>query len=290
MKPAGYILGAFAASIVISAVAAGVMSSPRDRELRRQIAVYEQQYPVLKADVDLEGEAIDNLNLRDGAIYRRLFMSEAPSADAITAADLIAESDTLSDGFYLNYSAVKSEGLMKMAAKVDSTFSEIFRLLEQNRDSIPPLTLPIRNMTYAQTGASIGEKINPFHKKNVQHQGLDLVAPHGTLVWCAGNGTVTSVENAKDGLGLVVTVRHGGGYETRYGLLGDSFVETGRKVKFGDAIGRVGVTPGFAPHLHYEVLRRGVVLDPVNYLFTSISPEDYARMLYISVSTNQSMD
>ena len=90
MKPAGYILGAFAASIVISAVAAMVMSSPQDRELKRRIAIYEQQYPALKADVDLEDEVIDNLNRRDGGIYRRLFMSEAPSADAITAADLAA--------------------------------------------------------------------------------------------------------------------------------------------------------------------------------------------------------
>ena len=290
MKPAGYIVGAFAASVVFSAVAALVLSSPQDKELKREIARYEELYPELKADVELEGKVIDNLNSRDGAIYTRLFMSEAPSADALTAADLIAESDTLSDGFFLNYSAEKSERLMKMASRVDSTFAEIFRLLEANKDSIPPLALPIRDWTYAQTGASTGEKINPFHKKTVQHQGLDLVAPHGTLVWCAGDGVVSSVENAKDGLGLAVTVRHSGGYETRYGQLGDSFVETGRKVKRGDAIGRVGVMPGFAPHLHYEVLRRGVVLDPVNYLFTSIGPEDYARMLYISVSTYQSMD
>lgn len=290
MKPAGYILGAFAASVVFSAVAALVMSSPQDRELRSRIAVYEELYPSLKADVDLEDKVIDNLNLRDGAIYRRLFMSEPPSADAITAADLIAESDTLSEGFLLNYSAEKSEALMRMASKVDSTFAEIFRLLEENRDSIPPLALPLRDLTYAQTGASTGEKINPFHKKNVQHQGLDLVAARGTLVWCAADGVVASVENARDGLGLAVTVRHSGGFLTRYGLLGDTFVETGRKVRRGEALGRVGVTPGFAPHLHYEVLRRGVVLDPVNYLFTSISPEDYARMLYISVSTNQSMD
>jgi len=290
MKPAGYILGAFAASIVFSVVAAAVLSSPQDEGLRREIARYEELYPTLKADVDLEGDVIDNLNLRDGAIYSRLFMSEAPSADALTAADLIAESDTLSDGFYLNYSSEKSEALMKMASRVDSTFAEIFSLLERNRDSIPPMMLPLRDISYAQTGASTGVKTNPFHKKTVMHQGLDIVAPHGTLVWCAADGVVTSVENARDGLGLSVTVRHAGGYETRYGELGDSFVSSGKKVRRGDAIGKVGVMPGFAPHLHYEVLRHGVVLDPVNYLFTSVSPEDYARMLYISTSTNQSMD
>lgn len=291
MKGRGtFILSSFALSIVLSGIAALVMSSPEDKALKREIAMYEAAYPELKADVDLEDKVIQNLIRRDGAIYSGLFMSEAPSADAITAADLIADSDSLSDNFYLNYSAGKAERLMKMASQVDSTFAEIFRMLEQNPDSIPPLSLPLKDMSYAQTGASTGEKQNPFYKKTVQHQGLDIVAPKGTIVWCTAPGVVTKVENARDGLGLAVTIRHKGGFVTRYGQLGDTFVEEGRKVKLGDAVGRVGVMPGFAPHLHYEVLHRGTVLDPVNHFFASISPDDYARMLYISVSTYQSMD
>ncbi len=49
-------------------------------------------------------------------------------------------------------------------------------------------------------------------------------------------------------------------------------------------------SPTFAPHLHYEVLRGGKVLDPVNFLFASVGPDEYAKMLYMSVSTRQSMD
>jgi murein DD-endopeptidase MepM/ murein hydrolase activator NlpD len=53
----------------------------------------------------------------------------------------------------------------------------------------------------------------------------------------------------------------------------------------------VGVSGNsFAPHLHYEVLRDTVVLDPVNHFFASVSPEDYLNMLVMSVSTGQSMD
>jgi murein DD-endopeptidase MepM/ murein hydrolase activator NlpD len=291
MKGRGtFILSSFALSVALAGMAALVMSSPQDKALKREIARYEAAYSELKADVDLESEVMENLNRRDGAIYSGLFLTEAPSADAITAADLIADSDSLSDNFYLNYSATKSERLMKMASQVDSTFAEIFRLLQQNADSIPPLTLPLKDMSYAQTGASLGEKQNPFHKKTVQHEGLDIVAPRGTLVWCTAPGVVASVENTRTGLGLTVTVRHPGGFLTRYGQLGDTFVETGKKVKLGDALGTVGVMPGFAPHLHYEVLYHGVPRDPVNHIFASVSPEDYARMLYISGSTLQSMD
>ena len=287
---AAYLLAAFAVSIVLGAVATFVFSSPEDQALKREIAAYESLYPSLKADVDLAEKAVENLTRRDGAIYSVLFLSEAPSTDDLTAVDMIAESDSLSDGFLLNYSAVKSESLMKMAAQVDSTFDEIFRLLEENKDSIPPLTLPLRHMSFAQTAASTGEKYNPFYKIKVQHGGLDLVAPTGTLVFATADGTVESVENARNGLGLVVTISHEGGYSTRYGLLGDSLVGKGRKIKRGDPIGKVGVMPGFAPHLHYEVLHHGQVLDPVNHLFASVGPADYSRMLYISIRTLQSMD
>ena len=65
----------------------------------------------------------------------------------------------------------------------------------------------------------------------------------------------------------------------------------GRKVEKGKRIGYVGVSGNsFAPHLHYEVLRDTVVLDPVNHMFASVTPEEYLNMMILSVSTGQSMD
>ena len=62
-------------------------------------------------------------------------------------------------------------------------------------------------------------------------------------------------------------------------------------MKRGARIGYVGVSGNsFAPHLHYEVLRDTLVLDPINYFFASVTPEEYMNMLVMSVSTGQSMD
>ena len=65
----------------------------------------------------------------------------------------------------------------------------------------------------------------------------------------------------------------------------------GQKVLKGKQIGQVGMSGNsFAPHLHYEVMRDSVRLDPLNYMFASVSPEDYLGMLFMSSNTGQSMD
>ena len=73
--------------------------------------------------------------------------------------------------------------------------------------------------------------------------------------------------------------------------MGDIQVFRGRRVKRDQQIGTVGISPTLpAPHLHFEVRRNGVPQDPVNYFFASVSPDEYVRMLYLAVSTGQSMD
>ena len=46
----------------------------------------------------------------------------------------------------------------------------------------------------------------------------------------------------------------------------------------------------FAPHLHYEVSKDSLRLDPLNYMFASVSPEEYMGMLFMSSNAGQSMD
>ena len=180
---------------------------------------------------------------------------------------------------------------MRMAENVDRNFEEVFRILDQKRSAVPPLSMPLKGISYGQTGASVGLKQNPVYKLELTHKGLDLIAPQGAPVYAAADGVVSRVTNSRKGMGNVVEIDHRNGYTTRYCLLGDVNAVYGRSVRRGQKIGTVGISSQvFAPHLHYEVLRDTVVLDPVNYLFASVNPEEYARMLYISVSTLQSMD
>ena len=268
-----------------------LFSTEEEKRLQQENDLYATYYQELREKERLVTDVVEGLEVRDDALYRRIFETEAPSVDAVTAADMISVSDSLSESFYLSYSASKSESLQRMAQNVEENFREIYRLMAQRRDSLPPLTLPLEEMSYVQTGASVGLKHNPLYKVDIQHGGIDLIAPQGSPVHASADGVVRNVIRSNKGLGNIVEIDHKNGYVTRYTLLGDISVPQGRSVKRGQKIGTVGISSTtFAPHLHYEVLRGGKVLNPVHFLFASVDPDEYAKMLYMSVSTRQSMD
>ena len=286
-----YVAATVTAAIGFYVLFALFFSTGEERRLRQENELYAKWYGKLREKERLVDDVVEGLEGKDDALYRQIFETEAPSLDAVTAADVISVSDSLSESFYLTYSASKSESLRMMAANVEENFREIYRLMAERKDSIPPLSLPLEGMSSAQTGASLGLKHNPLYKVEMQHTGIDLVAPQGSPVLAAADGVVRETIRSNKGLGNIVEIDHRNGYVTRYALLGEINATKGRTVKRGQKIGTVGITSTtFAPHLHYEVLRDGDILDPVHFLFASVSPEDYAKMLYMSVSTRQSLD
>ena len=68
-------------------------------------------------------------------------------------------------------------------------------------------------------------------------------------------------------------------------------VRKGQKVKRGEVIGYVGSTgTSVAPHLHYEVIKNKRKINPVNFYYNDLSPEEYEKMLVIAAQNNQSFD
>lgn len=286
-----FLVASLAMSIVCYIVFALVFSTAEERRLSRENILYRSRYKQMQYKEKLIGDVVEGLLDKDDAIYRELFDTEAPSLDALTAADLIAESDSLSESFYQRAAASASGRTMLMARQVDKNFDAIFRFMETRRDSIPPLTLPLKDMSYVQMGASVGMKQHPLYKRPVQHDGLDLTAPRGAPVYAAAGGTVSQVVHSRQGLGNIVEINHGNGYSTRYCLLAEMNVSRGMRVRRGQKIGNVGVSNIIAAaHLHFEVRFKGEPRDPVHYLFASLSPEDYAHLVYMASATSQSLD
>ncbi|MGQ4272815.1 peptidoglycan DD-metalloendopeptidase family protein [Terrihabitans sp. B22-R8] len=126
-----------------------------------------------------------------------------------------------------------------------------------------PLRAPIRS---DEVTSPYGSRVDPFLGRLAFHSGVDLKAPSGSPVLATASGTVVSA-GWNGGYGLMVEVRHSGGFATRYGHLSSVAVKEGDAVNIGTLIGRVGSTGrSTGAHLHYEVRRDGEPTNPGRYL------------------------
>lgn len=101
------------------------------------------------------------------------------------------------------------------------------------------------------------------------HSGLDLAGQVGDQVLAAAPATVLIADHSSlnPNLGLVVLLDHGGGYQTLYAHLQHVQVQPGDIVRTGEQIAAVGSSgKATGPHLHLELLQRGVQQDPMLYL------------------------
>lgn len=98
------------------------------------------------------------------------------------------------------------------------------------------------------------------------HQGVDLRASRRDDVLAAASGVVVEAGTAS-GYGQMILIRHANGYSTRYAHLSRIRVRTGQSVRRGDQIGRAGRSgSATGVHLHFELLREGVPVDPSRYI------------------------
>ena len=97
------------------------------------------------------------------------------------------------------------------------------------------------------------------------------------------------MKNILGGYCKYIEVNHGFGYLTRYAHMSAFEVRKGQKVKRGEKIGYVGSSgQSTSPHLHYEILKDGKFVNPVNYFFQDLSPEEYENLLELASIENQS--
>jgi hypothetical protein len=276
-------------TVLYYVVFAMIFSTDEEQRLKDENRMFEREFPALEEKEALLSDVIDGLRMRDDMIYEEIFHTSAPNMDPLSSIDFLA--DSIPDSDIVLYADRKISNAAASAGRVEDNFRRIMQVMQDSSFVMPPMTNPLNDFSFAQTGASVGDRINPFYKVSMRHNGLDMIAPAGQPVHAAADGVVSNVIKSRKGLGNVVEIDHGNGYMTRYAHLADIEVSKGRKVEKGKRIGYVGVSGNsFAPHLHYEVMRDTLVLDPVNYLFASVTPGDYANILVMSVATGQSMD
>lgn len=149
---------------------------------------------------------------------------------------------------------------------VNKSLLQIQPITDSN--SIPSI-FPVKKVDGWRISSSFGMRMHPIYKKEMMHNGCDIVAPKGTPVIATANGIVRKVEAnfvQGKGYGKYIILDHEGGYSSLYAQLSNYNTKEGTEVKKGDVIGYVG-TSGIstAPHLHYEVMKDGENVDPERF-------------------------
>ena len=283
----------FALSVVLAAlyytVFALLVSTGAERRLARENRLYAKIYPQMLEREALLSDVIEGIEVKDNIIYDDIFHAKAPWVNPVVDGDLFSVNDSITDRDIAEYIARKADKTLDVASRTEENFREIMKKCSSGE--LPPLSVPMEDVTFAQVGASLGSKVNPFYKVPVVHNGVDIVAQQDTPVLASAAGTVGVVSHSRKGDGNVVSILHPGGYITRYCHLSDIYVRPGQTVAKGKMIGKVGISGNsYAPHLHYEVLRDSIPQDPVHYFFSSLSPDEYANIMFMSSRTGQSLD
>lgn len=278
-------------AIVYYFIFALFFSTEEEERLSRENQVYEDVFEGIGDKSELLADVIDGLQVTDDRIYEELFQAPSPHTDPSVSIDLVLGIDNVAEGDIVRSSAERLASLENKVAYIDSCLAKVVEGVQRPGFVMPPMDLPLKNFSFAQTGASVGMKINPIYKVPMNHEGIDLIAFTGDPVHAAADGVVSSVTMSRKGLGNVVTIKHQGGYVTKYAHLADIKVSQGQKVKRGAKVGYVGISGNsFIPHLHYEVIKDGKHLDPAQYFYASVDPHEYVNILIMSASAEQSLD
>jgi murein DD-endopeptidase MepM/ murein hydrolase activator NlpD len=126
------------------------------------------------------------------------------------------------------------------------------------------LTFPLAD--YNRLSSGFGYRRHPIGGNTRMHKGIDLSARPGTRIFAAAPGVVTW-SGWKGGYGYCIIIDHKNGLSTLYGHCSKLVADVGDYVRAGEYIAEVGSTgASTGPHLHFEVHRNGVAVDPMPYL------------------------
>lgn len=126
-----------------------------------------------------------------------------------------------------------------------------------------PTVQPV-NVNYNSSG--FGWRLDPFTGRRAFHEGIDFAASVGTPIVAAAGGVVIAAEYHYQ-FGNLIEIDHGNQMVTRYAHCSRLRAKVGDIVKRGQHIADVGSTGrSTGPHLHFEVLVKGVQQDPHKFL------------------------
>lgn len=289
------VLAGMVFSVVVLVIGYTFFDSPKERMLEREIEQYRLNFQIVNDRLDFLTSVLDDIQRRDDKIYRVIFEAEpiprTVREAGIGGVDRYAQFDGDYSSEVIASTKTRIDQLSRMLYVQSVSYDEVYRMARNKNEMLAaiPAIVPIEYGTYRLV-SGFGMRIHPIYKTLRMHTGIDFTAPTGTPIFATGNGRVVEVERNRQGYGLMVVIDHGFGYQSLYAHLSEFNVRVGQKVTRGEVIGFVGSTGvSTAPHLHYEIIKNGKKIDPINYFFNDLSPEEFEHIIEVASQINQSL-
>lgn len=293
----GFILSSVVMGLFLMFITFQFIESPKEKAQKRELENMELRYGLLNKKMNQVEKVLEGIQHRDNEIYRLYFETNPIPEEQRKAGFGGVNRYKSLEGFEnsdMIIDVTKNMDILSKQLYIQSkSLDEIINLAEDKEKllaSIPAIQ-PIRKEDLTRMASGYGWRSDPFTKARKQHNGMDFTAPTGTPIYATGNGKIKRADNTASGFGQHIEIDHGFGYKTIYAHLSKYNVKRGQKVSRGDLIGFVGNTGrSVGPHLHYEVHKNGRPINPINFYYGNLTPEEFKEMLKTASQEGQSFD
>ena len=282
---------------VVMALINHAVGTPKERMQARELEFMKLQYDIINDKIENIDELLAEMQDRDDNIYRMIFEAD-PIPTSVRKAGYGGTNRYDALNGYENSSIVKETAkkidVIESQLNVQSrSFDDVYDMAKNkaNMLSCIPAIMPVKDVDIYRISSHYGYRTDPFYKVQKLHSGIDFAGPIGTHIYCTGDGVVEKVTLGNNGYGNNIVINHGYGYKTRYAHINKSYVKVGQKVKRGEYIADMGNSgKSTAPHLHYEVIKNDKAINPVNFFFNDLTPEEYDKIIELSEKPSMTMD
>ena len=272
------------------------LKTPDQLAQERELENLKLNYQLLNKRLDESSSILAQLQQRDNNIYRVYFEANPIPEEQRKAGFGGVNRYSYLEGYdntQLVVNATKKLDILSKQMVVQSkSLDEIVSLAKEKETMLAsiPAIMPIKKEDLSYVASGYKYRMHPILKIRKFHKGMDFKAATGTPIYASGNGKVVLAQRSAT-FGKVVYIDHGFGYRTIYAHMSKIATRKGRKVKRGDIIGYVGNTGrSVGSHLHYEVHKNGRALNPINFYYGDLTPEEFLAMQIASEEEGQSYD
>lgn len=167
----------------------------------------------------------------------------------------------------------ENDQAMAEIASLEKTVRETLAKKNNNKleDKFAGFAWPVAKNTVT---AYFHDPSYPFRKSIGEHSGIDIRASQGTTLTAAASGYVARVKFDGSTSYAYIMIIHSDNFSTVYGHVSGASVREEEYVYQGQVIGKTGGAPRTAgsgsfstgPHLHFEIRKDGIPVNPLNYL------------------------